>query len=706
MASVGKSQIDIEVVARDLASKTLEGVKKSINGIDGSAKGGTGSLKDMAGAVFLGNMATKAFDLALQGARKGIELLSQSIKAGADLERLKVSTEVLGKNMGVTTDEINKMVKGLEEVNTYGTSAYNSIYSLMRTGLMPMVDNLKIVDQATGKTTKGFDAFVLTAKELGASLGVSSQDAIEAVNTSLIKMNDEGLRQLGIELNLTEVYGRTAKALERNVSELTAAERRQALLNEIMKEGQKVAGSYEATYNTVGKQLLSLKDNMKSTMEVIGLSFTPVAKVFTKTALDLTKKVRETFIDLAPQIEGTMKGIAEKLGKVINAESIWNGLVKIKDLIAGYFELMKSGNGKSLAEALGISEDSNLIKYLLNVRDYTQQIGEIFKKAFGVVQEVWNNVVKPAFEQIKQVLNDALGNTNKNFDILTMGAKILAYAIAGIVIAITALIGALMWVVAGVIRLSTFFQNLTAKMIEPFIKAKEEATNAWNFIWDGLLKPIFDQIGQFINGLVIPVVKNFVLVFKLAFEGAKQSADIAWKGILKAIQPVIDWINKNVMPIINPIAEGMKKAFQGVSDFMKGLWDGIKNVFKSGINWIIDKINGFVGIVNGAIDAYNGAISSVPGASKITYKMPEVPKLATGTNYVPQDMLAVIHKGEKITPAKYNPDNPSATHPQGGGITVVVNGNIYGIDDFERKVYDAVQKAQATQNRLSYLNIG
>jgi hypothetical protein len=34
-----------------------------------------------------------------------------------------------------------------------------------------------------------------------------------------------------------------------------------------------------------------------------------------------------------------------------------------------------------------------------------------------------------------------------------------------------------------------------------------------------------------------------------------------------------------------------------------------------------------------------------------------LPKFATGTNYVPQDMLAVVHKGEAIIPAAYNPSN-------------------------------------------------
>ena len=35
----------------------------------------------------------------------------------------------------------------------------------------------------------------------------------------------------------------------------------------------------------------------------------------------------------------------------------------------------------------------------------------------------------------------------------------------------------------------------------------------------------------------------------------------------------------------------------------------------------------------------------------------EVPSFDVGTNYVPEDMLAVVHKGERITPAKYNNDD-------------------------------------------------
>ncbi len=37
-------------------------------------------------------------------------------------------------------------------------------------------------------------------------------------------------------------------------------------------------------------------------------------------------------------------------------------------------------------------------------------------------------------------------------------------------------------------------------------------------------------------------------------------------------------------------------------------------------------------------------------------KIPKIPKLEVGTNYVPNDTLAVVHKGESVVPKKFNSD--------------------------------------------------
>ena len=58
------------------------------------------------------------------------------------------------------------------------------------------------------------------------------------------------------------------------------------------------------------------------------------------------------------------------------------------------------------------------------------------------------------------------------------------------------------------------------------------------------------------------------------------------------------------------------------------------------------------GVSSGELDA---AMGFAPGSSLAWAIAHGLPAFAQGTNYVPQDMLAQIHKGEAIIPARYNP---------------------------------------------------
>ncbi|WP_295538565.1 hypothetical protein [uncultured Pseudacidovorax sp.] len=94
-------------------------------------------------------------------------------------------------------------------------------------------------------------------------------------------------------------------------------------------------------------------------------------------------------------------------------------------------------------------------------------------------------------------------------------------------------------------------------------------------------------------------------------------------------------------------------------------------------------LGGVLGLVSGggysaATQAgLDGAVAGLGAAKGFDVSaLMNAPRMDTGTNYVPQDMLAVVHKGEKITPARYNrAADPDA---QGAGLTFapVLNNHI------------------------------
>lgn len=86
----------------------------------------------------------------------------------------------------------------------------------------------------------------------------------------------------------------------------------------------------------------------------------------------------------------------------------------------------------------------------------------------------------------------------------------------------------------------------------------------------------------------------------------------------------------------------------------------------SGSGWAgsaLKALGGALGLAGGAASSTAWSAATTAGMGNASAVL-NIPKFDVGTNYVPEDMLAMIHKGEKIVPAKYNraadPDAQSA----------------------------------------------
>ncbi len=108
-----------------------------------------------------------------------------------------------------------------------------------------------------------------------------------------------------------------------------------------------------------------------------------------------------------------------------------------------------------------------------------------------------------------------------------------------------------------------------------------------------------------------------------------------------------------------------------VGNFFSGIWNTIKSkftkvgtnigkaiggAFKSAVNAVLRTVENVLNSPIRAINSMIGVINKLPGVSIGKLSTFNLPRLDTGTNYVPADTLAMIHKGEAVVPKKFNED--------------------------------------------------
>jgi TP901 family phage tail tape measure protein len=129
------------------------------------------------------------------------------------------------------------------------------------------------------------------------------------------------------------------------------------------------------------------------------------------------------------------------------------------------------------------------------------------------------------------------------------------------------------------------------------------------------------------------------------------------------------------------VADFLTRTWEGIKKTAGEVWDGILGTIKGVINGIIKAVNWMIRGLNKLQISAPDWLRYVPGLSGLAGKtwginISEIPLLRTGTNYVPQDMLAYLHQGEAVVPREFNP-------AAGGG----------NADDIAQAVYRAVLDA-------------
>jgi len=294
------------------------------------------------------------------------EIAKESTLLAARYETLGVVMEVVGRNVGVSSDEMVRFQKALMKT---GISAVESRQNLIRMS-QANID----LEKSTQLARIAQDAAVIGMMNSSQAFN----NMIYGIQTGQIRV----LRTIGLNVNFEQSYKKLAARIGKTTDELTDYEKMQARVNTVIDAGRNIVGAYESSMTTASKQMYSMQRYIGNLKVAFGEAFRPAFAELIKSATQAIKDMQEVVAD--PQFRENLSSIAMGFGKIATS----------------LMELMKYANLRSTIETALLARDLKEIGRLPSEYDFAknalekQKIVDLTIQELGLTREIVQQMAK------------------------------------------------------------------------------------------------------------------------------------------------------------------------------------------------------------------------------------------------------------------------------------------------------------------------
>lgn len=265
-------------------------------------------------------------------------LVKDVTMAAARFETLGVVMTVVGKNSGYTATQMLNYADGVAKMGISNEASRDTVVKMASAQIdLSKAQQLARIAQ---------DAAVIG--------NINSSEAFASMIYGIQSGQTDVLKTIGINVSFEDSYKKLALTLGKSTTELSELEKMTAKTNAVMERGPSIAGAYEASMDTVGKQVNSLKRYHDDLKVVVGETFTPTASMmvqdYTAALAKMYKLIKENKGG-AGDDEGVLSSVYKTIrlsGNVAMAQADVVGAeyAKLQQLIAGVAKRSPLGMGK------------------------------------------------------------------------------------------------------------------------------------------------------------------------------------------------------------------------------------------------------------------------------------------------------------------------------------------------------------------------